>query len=178
LHNPTQGFHRDIQTCIKGRVVADGNLDIVKKLCKELTAKARNKGTKIIVVIAHSLGTIIASTIVRQLSKGSPLRNRMEFFHFAFCADEFPGAQGRDWRLVEHFANENDLVPSLSISMGRGIPAVSPYNVPGAVFLRRDAWGHLLNAHYLDRFGEGDYRDAGGHNSTLYSYLGGKRYGT
>jgi hypothetical protein len=72
----------------------------------------------------------------------------MEIYNFASCMDEFqqkeiPPGSGQIYpSIVEHFVNQHDLVPAFT-------PQQS-YGFTGAVFERVGAWGHLLNAHYLD----------------------------
>lgn len=169
LHNPTEGLHRDIAECVKGRILGQ-KTEVATDLRRQLERLAGRKGNRKIVVVAHSQGTIIASEIVRQLrDRGSDLPRRMEVFNFAFCADEFPDGC---CRYVEHFANENDLVASLSVVPG------NPYDVPGRIYWRCGAWGHFLGAHYLEGFRAGAYEDEkGDHHSALFGYLGGGNYG-
>ncbi len=74
-------------------------------------------------------------------------------------------------RHVEHFVNERDLVPSLSI-----VPE-NYYHIPGNIFRQAGKYGHLLSTHYLPDFENGNYRDPYGHQSVLLQYIGGKNYG-
>ncbi len=96
------------------------------------------------------------------------LLKRMEVFNFAMCSDEFiqkeipPGSNELYPAVVEHFVNQHDLVPSLAPQ--------DRYGFAGTVFERVGAWGHFLNAHYLDGFKEGKY-DAPGKASRLKKYL-------
>jgi hypothetical protein len=175
LHNPTDGLHRDLIECIRGRTMQD-TTSVAERVLDELKkhlARGKGKGRKKIVIIAHSQGTIITSELVKRLKGEKRLLSRMEVFHFAFCANEFPDHCVRH---VEHFANENDFVALLSLH-AQPRPSI-PYGVPGRIYVKAGAWGHLLNAHYLDHFRRGDYRDAdGSEGSVLYQYLGGKHRG-
>ena len=175
LHNPTDGLHRDLVECIRGRTIQD-TTSVTQRILDELKkhlAGGKGKGRKKIVVIAHSQGTIIASEVVKRLKGDKRLLSRMEVFNFAFCANEFPDQCVRH---VEHFANENDLVALLSLDP-HPRPSI-PYGAPGRIYVKADAWGHLLNAHYLESFRRGDYKDAAGsEGSVLYQYLGGRHQG-
>jgi len=164
LHKPTYGLDRDLREYVRGRL--EQKLHVAVELCKALKLQAKGKGRKRIVLIAHSEGTIIASHVAGHLP--SELRDRMEVYNFAFCADQFP-ADGCGY--VEHIVNEKDFVPSLSI-----VPK-NCYNVPGDIFRQPGKWGHLLGAHYLPDFTQGKYRDASGRLPALHRYIGGANYG-
>lgn len=174
LHNPTDGLHRDLIECIRGRTMQDST-NVAERVLDELKkhlARGKGKGRKKIVILAHSQGTIITSEVLKRVQGEKRLLSRMEVFNFAFCANEFPED---GVRLVEHFANENDFVALLSLHPQ---PPSIPYKVPGRIYVKAGAWGHLLNAHYLDYFRRGDYKDAdGSEGSVLYQYLGGKHQG-
>jgi hypothetical protein len=175
LHNPTDGLHRDLIECIRGRTIQDTTnvtLRVLDEMKRHL-ARGTGKGKRKIVIIAHSQGTIITAELAKRLNGDKRLLSRMEVFNFAFCADEFPNHCVRH---LEHFANENDFVALLSVHP-RPRPVI-PYGAPGRIYVKNNGWGHFLNAHYLDHFRSGDYEDAqGSHGSVLYQYLGGKHQG-
>ena len=50
---------------------------------------------------------------------------------------------------MEHFANECDLVERLGTLSPLRDESKPLIEIDGPVFLRTDAWGHLLNQHYL-----------------------------
>jgi hypothetical protein len=164
LYKPTYGLDRDLRECIRGRLKQ--KLRVATKLLGGLKREAEGKGKKRIVLIAHSEGTIIASHIMGRLP--APLRERMEVYNFAFCADQFPA---NACRLVEHIVNEGDLVPSLSI-----VPK-NYYDVPGNIYRQPGKSGHLLSLHYLPDFRQGKYRDVSGRLPKLFQYIDGANYG-
>ncbi len=164
LHKPTRGLDRDLRECVRGRL--EGNIGVATQLRKKLEREVNGKGRKKVVLIAHSEGTIIASAIVRNLPLA--LTKKMEVYNFAFCADQFPADVCRH---VEHFVNERDFVPSLSI-----VPE-NYYHVPGNIFRQAGKYGHLLSAHYLPSFVKGKYIGPFGHRSVLSQYVGGQNYG-
>ena len=51
---------------------------------------------------------------------------------------------GRAYPYMEHFANENDLVARLGV-----LSPNDKIEIDGQRFVRRGAWGHLLNEHHL-----------------------------
>jgi len=174
LHNYTVGLDRDLRECVRGRTLEE-KTTVARQLLAELKRLVEKKGKLKVVIVAHSQGTIIASEIVKRLkglalSEADPaLLERMEVYNFAFCADEFPEDTCRH---VEHFVNDRDFVPSLSI-----VPK-NFYHVAGRIFRKAHASGHLLSAHYLEQFAHGDYTgDRGAHSSVLFHYLGGQNYG-
>jgi hypothetical protein len=73
---------------------------------------------------------------------------RLEIFCFANCATEMHYVD-RDRALprIESFGNEHDLVARLGM-LAPDRPA-EEIAIDGSMWIRRDAWGHLLNAHYL-----------------------------
>ncbi len=165
LHNPTYGLDRDLRECVRGRL--GEKTDHAARIQSELVKHSEKKGKVKIVIIAHSQGTIIASGILRGLPE--EVQQRLEVFNFAFCADQFPAEA---CRTVEHFVNEQDFVPSLSM-----VPE-NFYRVPGRIFRQPGKLGHFLGAHYLEDFRAGKYRDQ--HNridSVLYRYRSGANYG-
>jgi len=214
LHNETEGFYRDLLECVNGRVgsrTVPSLLDVTMRLLLQTQNFWANpiEQWPIIVVIAHSQGTILLSAMVEALSTCTGARKllndyldpahsfrtseghdyaklllkkedgdlewglnsllkKMQVFNFANCAVEFEQkAIGDSFypAVIEHFVNEHDLVASLAPQ--------EQYGYAGTVFKRDGAWGHLLNIHYLDRFAEGDYKEASksGGTSKLLSYL-------
>jgi len=174
LHNYTLGLDRDLRECVRGRTLEE-KTTVARQLLLELKGLVEKKGKLKVVIVAHSQGTIIASEMVKRLkgltlSEADPaLLERMEVYNFAFCADEFPKDTCRH---VEHFVNDRDFVPSLSI-----VPK-NFYDVAGCIFRRARAAGHLLGAHYLEGFAHGKYKgDPAARQSVLFRYLDGKNYG-
>lgn len=77
---------------------------------------------------------------------------KLEIYCFANCANKMTwysayGANGRPVPWIENFANEYDLVARLGMlapnMQSNGI------SIDGPIYLRPQAWGHLLNEHYL-----------------------------
>jgi hypothetical protein len=76
---------------------------------------------------------------------------KLEVYFFATCANNIqhhpcpPGSVPVPW--MEHFGNEHDLVARL----GMFAPEAEKRNIliEGAKYIRRGAWGHLLNIDYL-----------------------------
>ncbi len=86
---------------------------------------------------------------------------KLEVYCFATCANELTyfgqTRTGQPLPWIEHFGNEYDMVARL----GMQAPRTSKWGIriDGPRYVRRRAWGHLLNAHYL--FGVMDYQKAG-----------------
>ena len=77
---------------------------------------------------------------------------KLELYCFATCANVMtytaPPAEGRrPIPYLEHFGNEKDIVARLGMLAPR--PDKWGIHIDGAQFMRPNAWGHLLNAHYL-----------------------------
>jgi hypothetical protein len=221
LHNETEGFYRDLQECIVGRVQNKETravVDVMKGLILATKAPILDKEEEShdmpkVVIIAHSQGTIIMARIVKALFEPGEVKTilekvllrsqvsdeikkqvlaiiempdeqleqrlnhllkRLEIFNFAMCSDEFvkkeiPSKSKRFYpAVVEHFVNQHDLVASLAPQ--------DRYGFAGTVFERAGAWGHFLNAHYLDGFKEGEY-EGPGQVSRLVEYLDQARSG-
>ena len=76
---------------------------------------------------------------------------KLEIYCFANCASEMVqikvgGGKGLPVPWIESYGNENDIVARLGV--------LANVTGPGSVRIdgdryKRDAWGHLLNAHYL-----------------------------
>jgi hypothetical protein len=72
---------------------------------------------------------------------------KLEIYTFANCADSMKHVATRGRRsfpYLEHFANENDLVARLGV-----LSPNDKIDIDGPRFVRRGAWGHLLNEHHL-----------------------------
>jgi hypothetical protein len=77
---------------------------------------------------------------------------KLEVYCFATCATEMTwlheSAPGRkNVPYVEHFGNEFDIVARLGMQAPR--PITWNIRIDGPQFVRKGAWGHLLNEHYL-----------------------------
>jgi hypothetical protein len=74
---------------------------------------------------------------------------KLEIYAFGNCAS-LMGPIDRRARVphVESYGNEFDLMAHLGMLAPAG-PHPGAYRIGGERFLRRGAWGHLLNAHYL-----------------------------
>lgn len=77
---------------------------------------------------------------------------KLEVYCFATCANVMvasvpPAAGHRGIPYLEHFGNEKDIVARLGMLAPR--PDKWGIRIDGCAFLRPNAWGHLLNEHYL-----------------------------
>lgn len=77
---------------------------------------------------------------------------KLEIYLFANCADTMtyyqnPGPNGQPIPWIENFGNQYDLVARL----GMLAPNAQERSIciDGPIFMRKNAWGHMLNAHYL-----------------------------
>lgn len=91
-----------------------------------------------------------------RLEEFEPLRieelARLELYCFATCANVMtytapPTAERKGIPYIEHFGNEKDIVARLGMLAPR--PQRWGIHIDGECFIRPNAWGHLLNAHYL-----------------------------
>ena len=115
---------------------------------------------------------------------------KLEVYAFANCADQMtyaarPTCSKRDQRVpwIENFANEFDSVARLGM-LARG-EAAQGIQIDGDRYVRKGAWGHLLNQHYLfpilDHLsqpgGEEPFPASGGSGGgpRLYEYFAGGR---
>lgn len=143
------------------------------RICRELEDENKER----VIVLCHSQGTIIMSNVIRALAcskfrkrmeqacrecgleqvrfrcRGRVDASKLEVYAFANCATRMTWETTRGRcpaghpPYIESFGNENDLVARLGMlapnRRERGIC------IDGRGFLRKDAWGHLLNVHYL-----------------------------
>jgi hypothetical protein len=77
---------------------------------------------------------------------------KLEMYCFANCASEMVAATGRGANRVpspwiESYGNENDIVARLGVLAN--VTGAGSVSIDGDRYKRPDAWGHLLNAHYL-----------------------------
>ena len=175
LSNPTDGLFQDVGESIKGRTLDEPSGPAVfyaTVLRHALTVHER------VVLLSHSQGGIVTANIVEQLlAWETPLAllQKLELYMFASAADRIPAhPEDSTVPFVEHYFNEHDVIAKLGANSRKGLR--------GEKFLRKGQWGHLLNHHYLDRFGEPDspYQRKGGGTGTgrLHGYVGGKAPGS
>ncbi len=149
LSNPTYNIAFDLHECINGRTLDQPSAPAV--YFASVIQSSLLKGNRV-VLLAHSQGTIIAANIVHLLIRSGATEaelRRLELYLFASATARIPGFGECDEAMVpavEHFVNENDLVPKISINY-RGSEEL---NVRGRVCFRRGKYGHVLNANYLD----------------------------
>jgi len=76
---------------------------------------------------------------------------KLEVYCFANCANTMPtiahAADGRPLPWIESFGNEKDIVARLGMLAPR--PEKWGIRIDGPRYVRRGAWGHVLNEHYL-----------------------------
>jgi hypothetical protein len=174
LHNPTNGIGLDILQSAMGKF-GHNNVQfahyVIPTIRKALAEKEK------VVIISHSQGTLITSTILDLLiQEKNPYLGKLEIYAFANCAEEMshqPIANQTQKPWIESFSNEHDVVAKLG--------AMHPYRnergiiIDGEHFIKKDGWGHFLNIHYLKDFAKGKYiHEKGEKQSRLFGYLGGK----
>ena len=76
---------------------------------------------------------------------------KLEVYCFATCAnivDYYPsGERERPLPWIEHYGNEFDIVARLGMLAPK--PEAREIRIKGPRYVRQNAWGHLLNEHYL-----------------------------
>lgn len=175
LHNPTNGIFLDLMQSAVGKKgytnIKFANF-VLPNIRKALAEKDK------IVIISHSQGTLITSTILDLLiEEKNPHLGKLEIYAFANCAEEMSHAPIQNPNQkphIESFSNEHDIVAKLG--------ALHPYRkergiiIDGEHFIKKDAWGHFLNIHYLKDFAKGKYIHESNPEikSRLFGYLGGK----
>ena len=176
IQNATDGLIEDLAECALDKAVLRTGEAAMKAFPVVYDALA-DPETERVVLIAHSQGTIIASVVLRALAslphvhlaadaaRMEPVREgdipldlaefepltlaqlgKLELYCFANCATNMTyidAARRIPW--IESFGNEHDLVARL----GMLAPHPERVRIDGPRYLRRGAWGHLLNEHYL-----------------------------
>lgn len=184
LHNPTNGFARDLIEVTKGRnfntptsVARSAKIHIKCELLKIAKRTANSseyeKKRHKVVVIAHSQGGIIISNVVKMLihdPRCNSLLKHLEIYTFASAHDEYPSSltksQSTKVPFTEHFANDRDYVAEVGVLKNVNKTSGKVYEKSGP--------GHLLNYHYLRDFDQGKY-EGQGIGSRLYSLRNGNR---
>ncbi|MDX1904350.1 MAG: hypothetical protein SFU27_09355 [Thermonemataceae bacterium] len=171
LHNPTNGIGLDMMQYVNGKF-GQNNLEFAKYVMPTIRKALEEKNK--VVLISHSQGTLIASTILDLLiQENNRNLGKLEIYAFANCAVEMSHQvieEENNKPLIESFSNEYDVVAKLGVlhpnKEERGI------QIDGEHFIKKDGWGHFLNIHYLRDFAEGKYIDENGKKeSRLFSYI-------
>ncbi|KAF7158141.1 hypothetical protein CNMCM5623_002807 [Aspergillus felis] len=177
IHNPTKGLILDLVECLIQRDLDYKTADI-RQGRAQLRAALIASTTKKVVLIVHSQGGIIASSIIDWLygELSESQLQKLEIYTFGNAARQFRNPplheqqdndpagniprrhiQGeRAIRYIEHYANTQDFVANIGVLQFTS-PVVAYSNASvfsGPVFIREGS-GHLFNMHYLDpMFGE------------------------
>ncbi len=175
IHNPTDAILADLLETIAGRlwrVITRADQFAYNHLLSIL----KKEDIKKVVWIAHSQGTVITSNVLRLMRERHPeLLVKLEIYTVANCADRMEiqkDKKGRPVPYIEHFANTDDLVGKLGV-LAHAAKKRGDVRLDGPIFVRK-AWGHLLNAHYLEGIEHKEYIDPEGvSTSRLYGYLHG-----
>ncbi|GFF88042.1 psi-producing oxygenase A [Aspergillus udagawae] len=177
IHNPTKGVILDLVECLIQRDLDYKTADI-RQGRAQLRAALAASTTKKVVLIVHSQGGIIASSIIDWLygELSESQIQKLEIYTFGIAARQFRNPplhepqdsdpagniprrqiQGeRAIRNIEHYANRQDFFANIGVLQFTA-PAGAYSNASvfsGTVFVREGS-GHLFNMHYLDPiFGE------------------------
>ncbi|GIK07531.1 hypothetical protein Aspvir_003197 [Aspergillus viridinutans] len=172
IHNPTKGVILDLVECLIQRDLDYKTADI-RQGRAQLRAALAASTTKKVVLIVHSQGGIVASSIIDWLygELSEPQIQKLEIYTFGNAARQFRNPplheqpdndpagnvprrqiQGeRAIRHIEHYANTQDFVANIGVLQFTS-PAGAYSNASvfsGTVFVREGS-GHLFNMHYLD----------------------------
>lgn len=177
IHNPTKGVILDLVECLIQRDLEYKTADI-RQGRAQLRAALAASTTKKAVLIVHSQGGIVASSIIDWLygELSQSQIQKLEIYTFGNAARQFRNPplhelhhndpagttprrqiQGeRAIRNIEHYANTKDFVANIgALQFTASAGAYSNASVfSGTVFIREGS-GHLFNMHYLHpMFGE------------------------
>ncbi|KAM0091318.1 hypothetical protein ACP6JD_005301 [Aspergillus fumigatus] len=177
IHNPTKGVILDLVECLIQRDLEYKTADI-RQGRAQLRAALTASTTKKAVLIVHSQGGIVASSIIDWLygELSQSQIQKLEIYTFGNAARQFRNPplhelhhndpagttprrqiQGeRAIRNIEHYANTKDFVANIgALQFTASAGAYSNASVfSGTVFIREGS-GHLFNMHYLHpMFGE------------------------
>jgi len=97
-------------------------------------------------------------SVLRELKGREDVVEKLELYMFANAASKMCYLDKR--RRIPHlesFANEHDIVARLGCLARDEFHAQRLLRIDGPVYLRRGAYGHLLNAHYLREIAAGVY---------------------
>jgi hypothetical protein len=77
---------------------------------------------------------------------------KLEVYCFANCANQMtfykkPGEGNKPVPWIENFGNEYDIVARLGMFAPNGLE--KKILIEGPIYMRQNAWGHMLNEHYL-----------------------------
>lgn len=153
LYNPTNGLVADLLECISERTF--DNYSEISRVLYDKIDELLLEGKKV-KIIAHSQGGIILNSLLKTLLNTGKKFPNIEVYTFASAADEETVVPEL---YQEHFCNENDFVARMGMMLN---------NPVGALYIKKDSNGHLLNRDYLEHFKEGKY--CGG-KSRLFKYI-------
>lgn len=175
LHNPTDTMVFDMLETVISRVwgsYSRADEFVYAHIIHQLI----NPTLQRVVVIAHSQGTVILSDVIKKLQETHlDLLYKLEVYTMANCAKNMckkTDSLGRAVPYLEHFANTQDIVCRLGV-LARQAKLRGEVHIDGPIFLR-NAFGHLLNAHYLSAVEHQEFKNKK-IKSRLYMYLNGNK---
>jgi len=192
IQNPTDSILVDLLECAVGKRWKR-SMSPAQTALEPISKALNDPNIERVILIGHSQGTIISANILRSLIEDNgqtyvtPFEENMkklEMYLFATCSDnmeyipDVKTSTGHPVPYIENFANGNDLVARFGmISPRKELWGIS---IDGDMYVRKNAWGHLLNAHYLNGFdtSRSDYEPfrsltKNGATPRLFGYLDG-----
>lgn len=131
IHNPTYGILGDILECIAQRIFTYATLDI-RRAYEKISSLLADDNTKKLVLIAHSQGSIEASTVLDWLYATAPTKHieKLEVFTFGNASNHWNCPKNSSGETIikhiEHYANEDDWVSRFGILHFRRLSPASP----------------------------------------------------
>lgn len=165
IYNSSDSLVSDLIECLIGKTtqsLTEASTVALYSICKSLL----NPEIKKLIIICHSQGTIIISSVLKNLHKlglnKEEYLKKLEIYAFSNCASKMNYIIN-ELPYMEHFANEHDFVAKLGCNHDKDIDHL--ISIDGKTFITKNKYGHMFNSHYMDNF-ENDYP-----NSKLLNYI-------
>jgi hypothetical protein len=147
----------------QGTIITGDVLDLIYvSIDKRFFDRTNMNDEDYVAFIDSSTGTVKA-TEMRDLAaalsaRGVEILKKLELYMFANAASRMCYANEHErYPFIESYANEHDIVARLGSLARNDFHREDLIRIDGSLFTL-DRYGHLLNAHYLQDFANGDYR--------------------
>ena len=151
FYNASDSFFTDLYECILNKQTTRHS-EASDKFFLVLVSKLVDPQMKKVVLIAHSQGTIVVSTVLTKLKElgldKECYMNKLELYLFSNCSTTTKYIiPDKKLPYIENISNEHDFVSRFGMTTSQQ----KLVDIDGEMIIMKDKYGHLFGKNYLDQ---------------------------